>query len=357
MSPKRQLVAVDLFSGCGGLTRGLKDAEFQVLGAVELNPLAVETYALNHPEVRVWEGDIWLIDPSEVKRELGLRRRELDLLAACPPCQGFSSMRTLNGQREVNDPRNNLIFRVAEFVEALLPKAVMIENVPGLANDYRLGLLLEVLCAFGYSCKWKIDDASRYGVPQRRKRFILIASRKGEPVFPEPQRDVLTVRDAISELPEPGCSQDPLHDAPARRSAQVMELIRQIPRDGGSRAALPVEAQLACHRNCDGFKDVYGRMRWDEVSPTITGGCINPSKGRFLHPDQDRAITLREAALLQSFPNDYQFSLARGTYPVAEMIGNALPPRFIRAHASEIARQLGSKSSRRTHAQVIPIDA
>jgi DNA (cytosine-5)-methyltransferase 1 len=119
-----------------------------------------------------------------------------------------------------------------------------------------------------------------------------------------------------------------------------MDRIKRIPKDGGSRTDLGKEHQLKCHQNNDGFKDVYGRMAWDKPSPTITGGCFNPSKGRFLHPEEDRAISMREAALLQSFPSDYTFSLSRGKIAVAQMIGNALPPEFIRRHAQALLKSL-----------------
>jgi DNA (cytosine-5)-methyltransferase 1 len=133
---------------------------------------------------------------------------------------------------------------------------------------------------------------------------------------------------------------DPLHDFPETRSERVKALIRLIPRDGGSRMDLGDEHQLDCHRRCDGFSDVYGRMAWNKVSPTITGGCCNPSKGRFLHPTRDRNITLREAALLQTFPPSYFFSLRRGKFATAQMIGNALPPEFIRRHGVVIRQHL-----------------
>jgi DNA (cytosine-5)-methyltransferase 1 len=140
------------------------------------------------------------------------------------------------------------------------------------------------------------------------------------------------VRQAIGALPPPGDSGDELHDLPEKRSEKVAQIIRAIPTNGGSRSALGSQ-QLECHKRIDGFKDVYGRMRWDDVAPTITGGCVNPSKGRFLHPDQNRTITLREALLLQGFPADYQISLARGKFAAAELIGNAIPPPMVASYA------------------------
>jgi DNA (cytosine-5)-methyltransferase 1 len=131
-----------------------------------------------------------------------------------------------------------------------------------------------------------------------------------------------------------------LHNLPEQRSPKVLKLIKRIPQDGGSREQAGKRFQLDCHAKCDGFYDVYGRMSWDKVAPTITSGCFNPSKGRFIHPTKHRAITMREAALLQSFPVSYRFSLDGGKTAAALMIGNALPPEFIRRHARQIARHL-----------------
>jgi len=332
--------AVDLFSGCGGLSEGLLRAGFTVVGAVEVEPLAAETYRMNHKKTRVWETDIRNLDPARMMTELNLKSGELDLLAGCPPCQGFSSMRTLNGGKDIKDPINDLVFEFLRFVETFLPKALMMENVPGLATDRRFHRLAKKLQALGYSINWDIVDVADYGVPQRRRRFILIGGfQQSISIVPGNGR-VRTVRQAIGSLPKPGVSGDPLHDLPENRASKIQEMISLIPKNGGGRKDLPTKFKLACHKRCDGFRDVYGRMWWDRVAPTITGGCVNPSKGRFLHPDQNRSITLREAAMLQSFPKRYKFSLRKGKFPAAQMIGNALPPKFIRIQASGIMKAL-----------------
>jgi DNA (cytosine-5)-methyltransferase 1 len=333
-------IAIDLFSGCGGLTLGLKQAGFRVVGAVEIDPLAVETYKANHKRVIVWEKDITKIPAVEVMRRLNIERGQLDLLAGCPPCQGFSTITTLNG-RIGKDERNDLIFQYLRFVRAMRPKAVMMENVPKLAKNWRSKKLLAELRKLGYIVNHGIHDAADYGVPQRRRRFILVGGHGKEISFGKTARKKPTVRDAFSRLGKRRAKTDLLHNlGEKKRKADVMERIRATPKNGGSRLDLGVEYQLACHDNCDGFKDVYGRMAWDDVSPTITGGCFNPSKGRFLHPTKNRAISMREAALLQSFPADYFFSIRRGKSPVAQMIGNALPPEFIRRHASAVFHRL-----------------
>jgi DNA (cytosine-5)-methyltransferase 1 len=331
--------AIDLFSGCGGLTLGLKQAGFRVIGAVEIDPLAVETYSANHKDVAVWANDIGRLPVRLVMRRLKLRPGQLDLLAGCPPCQGFSTMTTLNGRHGKDDPRNDLVFHFLRFVIGLRPKAVMMENVPGLATDRRMNDILALLAGLGYRCNPDVLDAADYGVPQRRRRFILVAGRRAKIQFGSRTRRQRTVKEAFNKLGR-RIKNDPLHDFPETRSERVKALIRLIPRDGGSRMDLGDEHQLDCHRRCDGFSDVYGRMAWNKVSPTITGGCCNPSKGRFLHPTKDRNITLREAALLQTFPPSYFFSLRRGKFATAQMIGNALPPEFIRRHGVVIRQHL-----------------
>jgi DNA (cytosine-5)-methyltransferase 1 len=328
--------AVDIFCGCGGLTLGLKEAGFKVLGAVDVDPLSVITYLANHPDVKVWEVDIRQLNPSKLASTLGLEKKRLDLLAGCPPCQGFSTMRTLNGALSIEDPRNDLLLDFQRFVEALRPRAVMLENVPGLRNDSRFAAFCKRMKDIGYLGHHRVLNAAKYGVPQRRRRLIYLAGYGMEIPFANPVHKPITVRDAIKELPKAGESGDPVHDIPEQRTTKVMELIRRIPKNGGSRTDLPEEDQLDCHKRCNGFKDVYGRLAWDDVAPTITSGCFNPSKGRFLHPEEDRAITMREAALLQGFPQSYNFPIADKKSAIALMIGNALPPPFITAHARQI---------------------
>jgi len=330
--------ALDLFSGAGGLTQGLRQAGYSVIGAVEIDAGACTTYRLNHKRVHLWEKDISHLTGTAIMQQLKLRRGELDLLAACPPCEGFSTMRTKNGARRNLDRRNDLIFEVLRIIRSIRPVSIMLENVPGLARNYRFRKFVKDLQRLGYKTKWAVLNAADYGVPQHRRRLVLLGSLAREPEFAltDPRR--WTVRQTIGRLNVPERSRDPLHNYAPRRSPKVQRIIEGIPHNGGSRRALRLSEQLKCHRKFDGFYDVYGRMAWDMPSPTITGGCINPSKGRFLHPRFDRAITLREAALLQSFPRKYRFSLKWGRYPAANLIGNALPPEFVRRHAAALTK-------------------
>lgn len=331
--------ALDLFAGPGGLTLGLKTAGFNVVAAIEKDELAADTYRLNHPEVLVRCADIRDIEVSDLLDELGLRPEDIDLCAGCPPCQGFSTMRTLNGAKAINDDRNGLIEEYLRFVRGILPRALLFENVPGLMKDSRFKVAIQELEALGYPAQEgaRIINAADHGVPQNRRRLVLLCVRHGKVDFPPALDKRPTVEDAIKQLPAAGQSGDPLHDLPEHRSERVRSLIRAIPPDGGGRLDLPDRLRLKCHDDFTGFKDVYGRMSWKRPAPTITGGCHNPSKGRFLHPTANRAITLREAALLQGFPLDYKFSLNRGKLAAAAMIGNAAPPPLVAAQAKAIS--------------------
>lgn len=341
-----KLTAIDLFCGAGGLTTGLKKAGFNVLAGFELDEVAAETYRSNHKRSRIFVGDLSKLNPIDVMAELNIKKGELDLLSGCPPCQGFSSHKTRNKSSSVDDKRNNLIFSVLDFIEAMEPKTIMIENVPGLAKDSRIEEFKSRLGELGYKINEKtvqVLNAADFGVPQRRKRMILQASRFGFIADPQIAKKRKTVQDAIGFLAAPGLSGDILHDLPTVRSDKVNNIIRNVPKDGGSRSELPKDLWLPCHIKRPGsYKDVYGRMAWKDVAPTITGGCTNPSKGRFIHPDQDRAITLREAALLQSFPKNYKFSLRNGKDFAALMIGNALPPDLICLHAKKYKQHIES---------------
>jgi len=331
-----------LFSGCGGLTVGLKKAGFDVIGAVECDYVAIETYKANHTDVKIWPKNISDVTTNAVKRRLKIRKGELDLISGCPPCQGFTSLRTLNGTREIDDPRNDLIHEFERFVRYLRPKAVMMENVPELAKDIRFKEFCQTMQSLGYIGKYRILDAANYGVPQRRERLIYLAGLGTAIPFGRKSTRIKTVRNAIGHLPPPGESGDPLHDIIEHRTQKVMDKIHRIPHDGGSRTDLPAVDQLPCHQRCNGFKDVYGRMSWDEPAPTITGGCFNPSKGRFLHPEADRAVTMRETALLQALPKHYKFEGTKSKSTIAQMIGNALPPPFIQRHAKKVMRYLST---------------
>lgn len=334
-------LAIDLFAGCGGLTLGLKQAGFKVVGAVESDELSLESYEKNHVGTHLWKRDIRTLSTLSVKRTLKLKKGQLDLLAGCPPCQGFSTLVTKNGCYLVDDPRNSLIYEFLRFVEDLLPRVVLMENVPDLARTTRFRRFLKRLENLGYKSDYRILDAADYGVPQRRRRLVLLASLNNGVGFAGKARRRYSVREAFKKLTAKQAKSDPLHDTKSKhRTEKIQRLIERIPKNGGSRSDIKRFRQLRCHADFDGFYDIYGRMSWDDISPTITSGCINPSKGRFLHPSKNRPITLREAALLQTFPKSYWISLSKGKYRAAELVGNAFPPEFARRQAVVVRRHL-----------------
>lgn len=331
--------AIDLFSGCGGLSEGMRQAGFNILLAIDINKDSLATYKINHPNTIVIQNDIRKVAIEEVKQLIG--NTELHLLAGCPPCQGFSSIRRLNRRKSIRDDRNRLILEYLRFVEYLNPLTIMLENVPGIANYYLFNQMLIKLRNLGYYVEFGIVDIKNYGVPQRRKRLVLVGSLLGEIGFVKPNGIKTTVRDAIGNIETKLNPDDRVHKIMAKHSHRITEMIAKIPKDGGNRRDLPLDYELRCHRKINvGFNDVYGRLRWDDYSSTITGGCLNPSKGRFIHPEENRGITAREALLLQSFPPDYKIPVNISKDSISNMIGEALPPLFSYIQSKNIAEHL-----------------
>lgn len=331
--------AIDLFSGCGGLSEGLRSAGFEVVAAFDNDADSIATYRLNHPHTEVFEGDIRKVNTADVKKLLG--DNPLHLLAGCPPCQGFSSMRRLNKKRSKKDDRNNLVLEYLRFVKELKPLTIMMENVPGLVNYTQFKYVVRELRKLGYNPKFRPVSIQEYGVPQRRRRLVVVGSLLGDIDIAPATKERVTVRDMIGHLESVAETEDPVHRMVSSHTSKVMDRIKATPKNGGSRKDLPKRFELACHKNKGvGFNDVYGRLRWDDFSTTITGGCLNPSKGRFLHPEENRAITAREAALLQTFPRDYRFPESMSKTSVALQIGNALPPKFSFVQSANIMNHL-----------------
>lgn len=333
--------AIDVYAGCGGLSEGMRRAGFRVVAAIERDEIPARCYKKNHPETTLIIDDIRKIKISNIKKLLA--GRPLHLLAGCPPCQGFSSVRRLNRKKAVRDERNGLILEYFRLIKRLKPLTVMMENVPGLRNYYLFKKMIIELKKMGYFLDYDVVNVEKYGVPQRRKRLVLVGSLLSQiKVAPSPNIKK-TVRDAIGNLKSPDATRNPLHRIVARHTSRIQNLINMIPPDGGSRTDLPKKYQLACHKKPNvGFKDIYGRLKWNSYSSTITGGCLNPSKGRFLHPEENRVITPREAALLQTFPKNYKFPLSFSKAELALMIGNALPPEFSRIQTAHILDHIKS---------------
>lgn len=342
------LTAIDLFAGAGGSTQGLSDAGFRVVGAVENDETAASTLSTNHPSVEVSIDDIANLDPSDFREHLQLERSELSLLTACPPCQGFSSL----GPRDSADERNDLITEVWRFAAEMRPSAVLIENVPGLARDPRWEDMRAQAIEHGYSFGSWIVDALDFGIPQRRRRLIGIAIRDRATQFPETLQeflptsfslDVPHASEVIARAGDISNTADPWHRA-RTPTPQVLERLSEIP-SGGDHFDLPDHLQLDCHKRLKSAGRTastgpYSRIPLEGPAPTMTTRCTTAACGRFVHPTEDRALSLREAALLQTFPSSYRFC---GTYESMErQIGNAVPVRLAHALGLAIRRLLGT---------------
>jgi DNA (cytosine-5)-methyltransferase 1 len=346
----RRVTCVDAFCGAGGLSLGLSRAGIHVVLGFDHDRVAVETLTANPTLVRhpVLQRDLQSMLGGRLLDELEMSPGELDLLAGGPPCQGFSVQRTIGGDE---DSRNLLVHDYGDLIAEVQPKMFMLENVPGLGGRRGRSVLEQFrtrMAEIGYGTDQRTLDAQDYGVPQRRRRVILIGSRLGlnradNPFpWPEPMGTRVTVWDAIGHLPAPPADGSLHSDVPNHRadrlSALNLERIRAI-KGGQGRTHLPKELLADCHRreaDLIGHRNVYGRMSWDDVAPTITARFDSFTRGMFGHPEQDRTVSLREGALLQTFPDDYFFSGTK--VEVARQIGNAVPPKLAEAIGRSILK-------------------
>jgi DNA (cytosine-5)-methyltransferase 1 len=354
----KPVYVVDFFSGCGGMSYGFANTRqshlaFQILAGIDIDATALATFEQNVGAPGIKADVAAIAESPSVLRTLVPgwdpdKSRPL-VFIGCAPCQGFSALR--KGDHR-DDERNNLLLSFASIAAFYRPDVVVMENVPEVING-RFAAYMTVAAAklksAGYVLRQDILDFSRFGVPQRRKRAIIIGGLGAAIDLPAPifgTKEAPTVRNAIAHLRPLEASAvdkyDPMHRAPEHTS-RLVEVFRQIPANGGDRRALPRELQLSSHRRLDqsdapGFTDVYGRLRWDTPSVTITAKSRSPSSGRFLHPDQHRNISVREAAILQGFPQSFVFSGS----PTQQYrhIGEAVPPLFARFLAWRILDHL-----------------
>lgn len=329
--------AIDFFCGAGGLTRGLLNAGIHVLAGIDSDERLRETYEHNNTPSRFVCSDIRKLKILDLHRELNIVQDDILVYAACTPCQPFSTLNQMKGR----DDRKDLLLSFAKIVQEAPPDFIVVENVPGLNTAYGkdiyekfMDVLLE--CKFIHSTA-DFLDAQNFGVPQVRKRFILLASRHGEIHFPVRSTEKPPSIDSyISKYPpiKDGEKSDTFYNHEARRlPPHHKTIVQAVPRDGGSRKDVAdTSILLKCHRdNPNVHKDVFGRMTWSKPAPTLTCRCTDVYCGRFTHPSQDRGLSLREAAALQTFDDDYKFF---GTFfHIAKQIGNAVPVK--------LAQQLG----------------
>jgi DNA (cytosine-5)-methyltransferase 1 len=328
----------DFFSGCGGTTAGLSAAGLSPKIAVDFDADALETYSMNFPNSVPILHDITKLHTWELESHFEKSRDRPVLFCACAPCQPFSKQ---NRQKQPHDARASLLRHLRRFVERFRPELLFVENVPGLGREPEdgpspLDELKELLADLSYSHDTGILHAQDYGVPQSRRRLLVVASQFGPIKLPKPTHGMynqphLTVADAIGDLPPIAAGEshgEMLNHRAAGLSALNMRRI-QMARAGGSWRDWNDDLRLACHEGITGYTDVYGRMSWSRPAPPLTTRCISLSNGRFGHPEQDRAISVREAACLQTFDRDFQF--AGNLASMAKQIGNAVPVRLAQA--------------------------
>jgi DNA (cytosine-5)-methyltransferase 1 len=327
------MMAIDFFCGAGGLSKGLQMAGIEVLAGIDLDDKCSETYKKNNVPAKFVHADIRSLQPEDLfsLAPALLEKPNNFLFAGCAPCQSYSQ------QRKSKTPRSDatVLGDFGRLVEKCLPSLVVIENVPGIAKVKGLSIFkrfLNTLERNGYSFEWDVINAKNYGVPQNRRRLVLIASRDRKASLPPKSHGrnllpYLTVKHAIEKFPSINAGEShaiiPNHSA-AELTPINLERLENTPHNGGDRRAWPKRLLLECHKNGHkGHTDVYGRMLWDAPSPALTGRCNSISNGRYGHPVQNRAISLREAAALQTFPDDYVFYGSR--ISIAQQIGNAVP--------------------------------
>lgn len=344
-----KIEAVDLFCGVGGLSAGLRIAGIDVRAGVDLDVTCKYAYEKNI-NAAFLPLDVAKLSGADILKLYSQDAKKV--LVGCAPCQPFSLYTGRYRQNETpedTDKRWNMLREFARVIEEVSPDVVSMENVPRVASHPAFDTFVARLRTAGYKVTFQKVRAQNYGVPQRRTRLVLFASRFGEIELTAPthENSPVTVRDAIGSLPAikagEAHAEDRLHQT---RNLGEKNLRRiRATREGGSWKDWDESLQLACHRKPGGksFRAVYGRMNWDEPSPVITTQCLGIGNGRFGHPEQDRAISIREAAVLQSFPVDFEFVAPDervNQLRLARQIGNAVPVKLGEAVARSIRRHL-----------------
>ncbi len=341
---RKKLKAVDFFCGAGGMTYGLTLAGIKVLAGIDIDEECKETYESNNPPSVFIHADINKLKETDFQEITGISRNDESMVfIGCSPCQYWTR---INTQKTKSTETKNLLNEFRRYVDYFKPGFIVIENVPGLSNkkkESHLAGFLEYLDVHGYVYDYEIINANHYGVPQHRKRFILVASRVSKNIkIPGPHEDRSLVVKNFIGVPngypkiEAGHRDDSdfQHTSAAISEKNLLRL-KKTPPDGGNRWAWKDDPylQINAYRGKDHiFRDVYGRIFWNKPAPTITTKFIRTSSGRFSHPEEHRGLSVREGATLQTFPQDYVFK-GPTIDSIARQIGNAVPP--------ELARRIG----------------
>ena len=347
---KNELKAVDFFCGAGGMTYGMSKAGIRVLAGIDIDKECKATYEKNNPGSVFLNNDVTKMMPEELANKIQVKPNDDNIIfIGCSPCQYWS---IINTNKDKSKKSKNLIDDFRRFIVYFRPGFVVVENVPGILRKKKDSLLLDFikfLNKAGYTIDYKVLNLSEYGIPQSRKRFSFLASRIISKIeLPKPQKNKnVTVREFIGKekgFPSIKAGHKDLssflHSAMAL-SEKNLKRLKLTPKDGGNRFSwkkIP-ELQIKAYIGKDNsFSDVYGRMYWDKPAPTITTKFISISNGRFAHPEEDRALSLREGATLQTFPKKYIF-LGRSFEANARLIGNAVPPEYAKILGKTILDQ------------------
>lgn len=355
--------AIDLFCGAGGLSTGLKKSGFRLCLGVDIDEKALKTYKCNLKRTKVLKEDIKKVTGEKITELTGINRRDNFLLAGCPPCQGFSSL----GKRDANDEKNELVYEYIRIINELEPSFILMENVPGMSTGVGKEIFKNVVKELeeNYHVEYATLNAADFGVPQIRKRLMLHGIRNDvydnlgldkekQKILPKSThskekkkgyRKWVTVRKAIFDLPILGAGESYddgiIKNHKARSLSETnIERLQEIRLHGGNREMISEELQLECHKKENvSYTDTYGIIDPDKPAPTITSGCTIISKGRYCHPTQNRGLSIREAARLQSFDDKFEFQGNMGEMSL--QIGNAVPPKLAQASGKVIINYMG----------------
>lgn len=333
MSVKKKIEAIDLFCGIGGLTYGLRQTGINVIAGLDNDKTCRYAYEKNNDAMFI-EADVSEYDFNEMKKLFS--KDSVKVLVGCAPCQTFSSNTfKIDREKKENDKRWTLINYFTEAVKIIRPEVISMENVRGLVKTQVFKDFVKDLEGLGYSVDYDVLYLPEYGVPQNRSRMVLVGSRIGKIEVPKKtheKNEYITVGDVIRDLPQIGAGEislsDPLHRSKNLSDLNIERLKQSKPK--GTWRDWDPELLPDCYRKESGatFTAVYGRMSWDEVAPTMTTQFFNYGSGRFGHPEQNRALSIREGAIIQTFPPNYDFGIITALSTIGRHIGNAVPPRL-----------------------------
>jgi len=335
--PNKQIKAVDFFCSGGGMTNGMIQAGVKVIAGIDFDPECKKTYEANNKGSQFILADVFKLKEADLQKQLSLKRNDDHLLLiGCSPCQFWSIIRT---DKRKSEQSKDLLKEFFRFVKYFNPGYVVVENVPGIErrkDESGLAAFVNELDKRGYKVKFKVVNLNEYGVPQTRKRFSLVATRVNDDfVFPKPSnkekptvKDFIGKKNGFAKVSAGHKDKTVFQHTVSKLSDKNLQRLIGTPSNGGNGMWWRTDKKLGREKYTgDGFKDSYSRMSWDKAAPTITTKFFSISNGRFAHPEEHRAISIREGATLQTFPKNYVF-ISSSIYGAARMIGNAVPPEY-----------------------------